>query len=118
VFAEQGFEILYPEEYPIPEQAAMFRHADVVAGYAGSALFNVLYAPEPTRMVMLTSEAYTASNEYMMASVLGHQIDLVTCRPDLEQPGQGWSREAFESSYTFDAGREGRFLAEVFASLD
>ncbi|MET1059343.1 MAG: glycosyltransferase family 61 protein [Nocardioides sp.] len=118
LFAEQGFEILYPEEYSIPEQAAMFRKADVVAGYAGSALFNVLYAPEPTRMVMLTSEAYTASNEYMMASVLGHRIDLVTCRPDLEQPANGWSREAFEASYTFDPEREGRFLAEVFASLD
>ena len=117
LFAAQGFEILYPEEYPIPEQAAMFRNADVVAGYAGSGMFNVLYAPEPTRMVMLTSEAYTASNEYMMASVLGHQIDLVTCLPDLEQPGKGWSREAFESSYTFDPDREGRFLAEVFATL-
>lgn len=117
LFAEQGFEILYPEEYPIPEQAAMFRNAEVVAGYAGSALFNVCYAPDPTRIVMITSESYTASNEYMMASVLGHDIDLITCRADLDQPDQGWSRQAFEASYTFDHDREGRFLAEVFATL-
>jgi capsular polysaccharide biosynthesis protein len=117
LFAAQGFEILYPEEYPIPEQAAMFRNADVVAGYAGSALFNVCYAPDPKRIVMITSESYTATNEYMMASVLGHDIDLVTCRADLDQPEQGFSRDAFEASYTFDNDREGRFLAEVFASL-
>ena len=88
----------------------------MVAGYAGSALFNLL-CPEPKRVVMVSSESYTASNEYMMASVLGHRIDLVTCKPDLARPEAGWSRQAFESSYTFDHDREGRFLAEVFASL-
>jgi capsular polysaccharide biosynthesis protein len=117
LFAEEGFDVVYPEEYPIPEQAAMFRNAEVIGGYAGSALFNVIYATSPKRLVMLSSEAYTASNEYMMASVQGHRIDLVTCRPDLPQPDTGWSREAFESSYTFDPAREGHFLREVFASL-
>ena len=96
----------------------MFRKAEVIAGYAGSALFNICYAPEPKRIVMITSESYTASNEYMMASVLGHDIDLVTCRADLDQPDEGWSRDAFEASYTFDHDREGRFLEAVLASLD
>jgi capsular polysaccharide biosynthesis protein len=117
LFAEQGFAIVYPEDYSLPEQAAMFRHASVIGGYAGSALFNVLYATEPKHLVMLGSEAYTATNEYMIASVQGHRIDLITCRPDLEQPEDHWSRAAFESSYTFDPDREGPLLREVFASL-
>lgn len=109
LFAEQGFEIVFPEEFPLGDQVEMFRRAEVVAGFAGSGLFNLCFTTEPKRVIMISSELYTARNEYLMASVLGHEIDSITSRADT--PGE------FQSSFTFDHEREGKYLAEVFASL-
>lgn len=117
VFAERGFEVVFPEEYDLPEQVAMFQRAEVVAGFAGSALFSLLFAHQPTRVIIVASESYSARNEYMIASVLGHEIDFVLCHPDIPQPEKGWQKSAFESSFTFDPAREGRFLQDVFDSL-
>jgi capsular polysaccharide biosynthesis protein len=110
IFRAAGFEVIFPEEYSLPEQVAMFRSASVLAGFAGSGLFNVCFAPEPTHLIMLSSDAYWARNEYLMSSVLGHRIDSITSVPDT--PG------VFQSSFTFDVDREGRYLAGVLAGLD
>lgn len=110
IFRAAGFEVIFPEEYSLAEQVAMFRSASVLAGFAGSGLFNLCFAPEPTHVIMLSSEAYWARNEYLMASVLGHRIDSITSVPDT--PG------VFQSSFTFDVDREGRYLADVLAGLD
>ncbi len=109
LFAEQGFEIVFPEDYSLGEQVKLFRGARVIGGFAGSGLFNLCYASDPKRVIMISSTAYTARNEYLMASVLGHRIDSVTCVPD--------DPTFYQSPFTFDADREGPFLAEVFASL-
>jgi capsular polysaccharide biosynthesis protein len=109
LFAEQGFEIVFPEEFPLGDQVAMFRRAEVVAGFGGSGLFNLCFAAEPKRVVIVRSEAYTARNECLFGSVLGHEIDSIISLPD--HPGE------FHSAYTFDNEREGKYLATVFASL-
>lgn len=109
LFAAQGFEILYPEEYSLGEQVHLFRQAEVIGGFAGSALFNLCFVEDPKRVIMIGSTAYTARNEYLIASLLGHRIDSVTCVPD--------DPTFYQSPFRFDADREGRFLADVFASL-
>lgn len=116
LFADNGFSVIYPEDYPMPEQVALFRNAEVVAGYAGSALFTAMFCPEPTRVIMISSENYTAQNEYVIAAVLGHRLSVAWCRPDLqEKQASGFDKDFFQSDYTFDFAREGRFLDEVFA---
>jgi capsular polysaccharide biosynthesis protein len=108
LFDAQGFEIIFPEDLTLGDQIETFRKADVIAGFAGSGLFNLCFVDQPKRVIMLSSTAYSARNEYLMASVLGHEIDLVTS--EARDP-------VFQSSFTFDHEREGRDLAAVFATL-
>lgn len=113
VFRAAGFEVVYPEDCGSAEQAAMFEHARVVAGFAGSALFNLCYCTMPKQVIMISSESYTARNEYMIGSVLGHLIDLIWCTPDLAQPDAGWDGKAFASGFTFDFQRDGEHLKQL-----
>lgn len=109
IFAAEGFEIVFPEDYSLGEQVRLFRGAEVVGGFAGSGLFSLCYVMEPKRVIMISSTAYTARNEYLFAAVLGHRIDSVTCVPD--------DPSFYQSPYEFDPRREGPFLRQVFASL-
>lgn len=109
LFREQGFEILLPETFSMPDQVRMFRSADVIAGFAGSGLFNIALVDSPKHVISVGSERYYAANEYQMASILGHRMDQVTCVAD--------DPDDFHSPFTFDHEREGRWLAEVFSSL-
>ena len=109
LFAAQGFAIVYPEDYSLGEQVRLFRGADVIAGFVGSALFTLCYVMDPKRVILVGSTTYTARNEYLIASVLGHRIDSVACVPD--------DPTFYQSPFRFDPLREGDFLAGVFASL-
>ena len=103
-----GFEVIYPEDHPIPEQATLVRRADVIAGFSGSGMFNAVLAGAPKHLLVIGSEAYTAINEYRLSSLLGHRVDMVWCRSDVP-PGQG--KASFFSDFTYDDEREGRVPA-------
>ena len=92
-FARHGFEVVYPEDYTVPEQAAMFRRADVVAGFAGSALFSLSLCESPKKVIMISSESYTARNEYMIASVPGPRYRSVLVRGRPQAAGCGLGRQ-------------------------
>ena len=109
LFREAGFEIVFPEDHTIADQVAMFRSADVIAGFAGSGLFNLCFVPDPVRVITLRSEAYTAHNEHLMAALLGHSIDSVVSVP--KNPGN------FQSPFTFDLDHEGRDLVKILEAL-
>lgn len=118
LFIDHGFTVIYPEDYPLPEQVAIFRDAEVVAGYAGSALFTAMFVDRPTHLILVSSESYSAENEYMIAAVLGHRVSVAWCRADLESiPGSGFQKDVFHSSYAFDFSREGVFLEQVLKAL-
>jgi capsular polysaccharide biosynthesis protein len=117
LFVEHGFTVVHPEDFPLPVQARMFTDAEVVAGYAGSAMFNLVFCQRPTRVILVSSESYTAKNEYLVASVLGHHLDVAWCEAETPMPAGRWDRDAFTSAFSFDFAREGRFLAEVLAGL-
>lgn len=117
LFTRRGFEVVYPEDHPVPEQAAMFRDAEVIAGYAGAAMFNLCYTATPKDVVMLVPESYTAQNEYLMAAVQGHRLTLVWCPSDLPQPATGFSPQAYQSAWVFDRERDGGWLKERLDEL-
>jgi capsular polysaccharide biosynthesis protein len=108
LFEAQGFEIIFPEDLTLGDQIETFRKADVIAGFAGSGLFNMCFVDQPKRVIMLSSRTYSARNEYLFASVLGHEIDLITS--EARDP-------VFQSPFTFDHDKEGHDLAGVFATL-
>jgi capsular polysaccharide biosynthesis protein len=118
LFSRNGFSIVFPEDYSLPDQVALFRTAQVVAGFAGSALFNLCWSVEPKRVIAHATESYTARNEYLIAAVLGHELHFITSVPDISHPAKGpRSRKAFRSDFTFDLDREGRTVEAILRSL-
>jgi len=116
-FAAAGFEVLHPEDSPLPDQVARARAAEVIAGFAGSNLFHMALTGGPRHVIAITSDAYPAHNEYQMASLLGHRLDLAVGRSDIRR-GPTRAKAAFYSPFAFDLdGPEGRFVDEVLAGL-
>ncbi|MFC4783170.1 glycosyltransferase 61 family protein [Nocardioides sp. MAHUQ-72] len=114
-FRARGFEIVYPELLSLPEQVVLFRDARVVAGFGGSAMFNLMFAKSVETVVLLSHEAYTARNEHLYTSLTGGDVHYFWSRPDVEHPEGGWSQEAFTAAWEFDFGRNGDELAQVLA---
>jgi capsular polysaccharide biosynthesis protein len=114
-FSRHGFQIIYPERHPMPEQAAIFANARVVAGFAGSAMFNLMYARKLESTIVLTHDAYHARNEELYAALLGGRIDYFRSHADLEHPEGGFDRDALRSSWAFDFERFGADLDRVVA---
>jgi capsular polysaccharide biosynthesis protein len=117
LFAGHGFTVVHPEDHPLAEQVRMVREAEVVAGFAGSGMFQIALAGGPKHVVLVGSESYTASNEYLISSVVGHRLDLVLCRPDVPKRGRAFDNASYQSDFTYDDAREGAFLREVLADL-
>jgi capsular polysaccharide biosynthesis protein len=117
VFADQGFTVVYPEELPLADQASLFAHATVVAGFAGSALYNLVFAERVQHLVVLAHEAYTARYEHLFASVLGCAADYFWSTPDIPHPPRRWSADAYYSAWEFDFDRNGADLRAVLERL-
>jgi capsular polysaccharide biosynthesis protein len=116
LFTAHGFAIVYPEDYPLAEQARLFREADVIAGYAGSGMFTSMFSGGPKHVILVQSESYTAMNEVLICASMGHRLDIAWCAADKPWEGR-WQREVFHSTYTFDHDREGAWLKQVLADL-
>ncbi len=115
LFSSRGFEILFPEDYPLDEQAQLFRSAHDVAGFGGSAMLNLAFALEPTRVFLVSAESYFVQNEAMISAVNGHQLNIAWCRSDVPPGAGARSKERLHASFTFDVEREGAFLRRVLA---
>ena len=108
LFETRGFEIVLPEQMSMADQIQMFREADVIAGFAGSALFTMMFCLQPKRVIMICPESYTATNEYLISAVRGHAIDVFWSQPDTG---------SFQSSFAVDMEREGELLRDHLARL-
>ncbi|MGW8566290.1 glycosyltransferase family 61 protein [Isoptericola sp. NPDC055881] len=116
-FARAGFEVVYPEDYSLGRQAAIFANARVVAGFGGSAMFNAIFAERLEHMIVLTQEAYTARNEVLVALPLGVRLHYLWNPPRVRHPEGGWSKEAYKSDWSFDFSRHRRTLKRLVRSL-
>lgn len=108
IFARYGFTVVYPEQHPLPEQVALFRAADVIAGFSGSGVFQMALAKQPKRVILLSHSAYGARNEYFIAAARGHEVDAVISRPD--EPER-------HASFFFDVDQEGKYLSRLLDGL-
>jgi capsular polysaccharide biosynthesis protein len=116
-FADRGFHVFYPEELPLAEQAALFAGARVVAGFAGSAMFNMMHAQRLESVVVISHNAYVARNEHLFASVLGAQLHYFWQPADVEQPKGKRSLASDRSSFEFDFATYGDDLGRVLGEL-
>lgn len=114
-FRQRGFAVVFPEDFTLPEQVAMFDHAEVVAGFSGSAMFSVFAAREPKHVVLVSPESYTATNEYLLASVRGDRLSISQSPSEIAQPESGWDVAAMRAGFTVDLDVEGPWLDEVLS---
>ncbi|UUT35743.1 glycosyltransferase family 61 protein [Microbacterium elymi] len=117
LFREHGFEVVFPEDHTLHTQAELFADARVVAGFGGSAMFNVLFAEKLQAMIVLNHEAYAARNEQLYAMGLGAELHYFWSAPDRVQAGRTFDPRAFHSAWEFDFERNGAALRETLRSL-
>jgi capsular polysaccharide biosynthesis protein len=117
-FATRGFTVIYPEQLDLGSQVRIFNAAEVVAGFGGSALFNIMHAQRLRTLIVLNHESYTARNEYLFSSLLGVTAHYFWSPADLAHPEDDWSEQAYKSAWEFDFARNRDELEKVIAGLD
>ncbi len=113
-FAAAGFDVLAPESLDIAEQIAAVRSADVVAGFSGSNMFHVAFAPQLRQVIALASTTYPADNEPFLTRLHGVPLSLLRGRA-LTEPSSasGIDLEAFHSDYEIDLADVDSVLADL-----
>jgi capsular polysaccharide biosynthesis protein len=116
-FAARGFEVIHPEQLSLAQQAGIFAGATAIAGFAGSAMFNLMFAERVQTVILLSHEAYTARNEHLFTSLIGGEVHYFWSPPEIPHPEGGRSKEAFRSAWSFDFERNQKELEAVLESL-
>ena len=116
-FSGRGFHVCYPEELPLSEQARLFAGARVVAGFGGSAMFNLMHCRALEAAVVISHHAYVARNEHLFTSLLGGQLHYFWQPSDIEPPEVGRTKASDNSSFAFDFAAYGGDLARLLAEL-
>jgi capsular polysaccharide biosynthesis protein len=116
-FADRGFHVLYPEELSLQEQAAIFSGARVVAGFGGSAMFNLLHTRQLEATVVLSPHAYVARNEHLFTSLLGGELHYFWGRSHIPPPAEGRNKRSDRSPWTLHFDEVGADLARVVDGL-
>ena len=114
LFERHGFAVVHPEEMAFVDQVEMFRQAEVIAGFAGSAMFTSMFCPTPRHLIVLGPTSYPSRNEYMISAAAGHRLDHVWSEPD---PEEAAGEQPQYAGFRFDFAREGQFLEGVLADL-
>lgn len=69
LFAGNGFEVVSPETLPLSEQVQLFANAKIIAGEAGSAMHNSVWAGEECRFLNLQS---ARQSHFIQSSLCKH----------------------------------------------
>ena len=117
IFADRGFEVIYPETLPLRRQAELFAGAKVVAGFGGSAMFNVMHATQLEHTIVLTHGAYTARNEHLYAALLGGELTYFYSEPDTPQTADASSKDTFFGDWDFDFAQHRDTLVALLDGL-
>ncbi|HET8601475.1 MAG TPA: glycosyltransferase family 61 protein [Segeticoccus sp.] len=111
-FSSLGFTLVYPADHPLEEQIGMFQHADVIAGFSGSGMFSMAFAPGKTVIVM-AGDSFTATNEFLFSSVLGSRLHCFWGDSAVKHPPGKWAWKAYQSNFVFDVERFAPELKEA-----
>jgi capsular polysaccharide biosynthesis protein len=113
-FAAAGFTVLFPEDHSYLDQKMIFARARVIAGLGGSGMFNMMFNPRAT-VVIISGSSYNAHNEHLIAAANGNELHYFWGKSEIPMPPERHSRAAFESSFTFDVRRHRRALRKIIA---
>lgn len=113
-FSSEGFSIVFPEQFCIAEQAAIFSQAKIIGGWAGSGMFSMMFSPD-ARVILVSSDSYDAHNEELFAAVNGNEIHYFWGESSIPQPPNRWSFKAFTSDWSFNLES---YRDELLAAMD
>jgi capsular polysaccharide biosynthesis protein len=85
-FQARGFTVLHPQELSIADQIASIRHARLIAGSAGSAMYLSAFARQGAQKLVISPRNFTFRDDQLISYVRGEQIAYVLCAtaPDQE----------------------------------
>ncbi len=87
--AEDGFEIVYPEEMSIPDQVRMFSEAGMLVGEYGSGLHNSIFCgPDATVVALRGTAGHPGFLQSGLCAALGQRMGYVFCGTGDEQGRQ------------------------------
>lgn len=112
---EEGFQVVYPEDYSLATQIKFVREAEVVSGFAGSGMLQICLAGGPKRVIAIAPETYPAHNEAMFSALLGHHLSIIWCDAEIPRLDGRFSVDSFHSAFVFDFARDGNVLREYIA---
>jgi capsular polysaccharide biosynthesis protein len=81
-FQAYGFTVLYPEEMSISDQLAAVRHARLIAGSAGSAMYLSAFARRGVRKLIISPRYFTFRDDQLISYLRGEQLAYVLCPQD------------------------------------
>jgi capsular polysaccharide biosynthesis protein len=116
-FARRGFAVVRPETMSLAEQATLFAGAEVIAGFGGAAMFNVLFSAAPRAVLLLDHESYLAKDEQLFGLLSGAQVHCFWSAADVPRVEGSWDPAASKSAWEFDFARNRGDLDELLATL-
>jgi len=81
-FAARGFAVLHPQELGIAEQVAAIRHARLIAGSAGSAMYLSAFARQGARKLIVSPRDFAFRDDQLISHLRGGQLAYVLCARD------------------------------------
>jgi hypothetical protein len=78
-FEAHGFTIMHPQELSIAEQIASIRHARLIAGSAGSAMYLSAFARRGARTLIISPRNFTFRDDQLISHLRGGQIAYILC---------------------------------------
>jgi len=87
-FQAAGFTVVHSQELSIAEQIAAVRHARLIAGSAGSAMYLSAFARRGARKLIVSPRHFTFRDDQLISYVRGETVAYVLCPQDagLENP--------------------------------
>lgn len=97
LFVAKGFDVVFPETLTFREQVAMFAEAEMIAGPAGAAMINIVFAPPGARVMVLTKNHPQVNFHYFtnIGQIVGFDVAHV-CGEAIENFGV----YGFETDFT------------------
>jgi capsular polysaccharide biosynthesis protein len=78
-FEARGFTVLHPQELDIAEQVASIRHARLIAGSAGSAMYLSAFARRGARKLIISPRNFTFRDDQLISYLRGEEITYIIC---------------------------------------
>lgn len=94
IFADSGYQIVFPEEMTLDEQVALFNNTDVIVGVTGAAFTNIVFCREGTRIGIIIAgdnPSYFYSN---IANMI--KAEFTVLGADVVQSGEQASSDTFK----------------------